>query len=510
VFFLQPDSDSQEYTIGSSITNHIVIPDPKPGAQYNAADSLHCILYPSYDREEVTIVNKSWRTTFFVRLINEEYETLKRSLTIVGMNTDIEAEEIPPGSELVMYGEAWHLSLGFGLDLHMSFIEEPPRRTPTIAQLLSNQPLAPRTVLVTQGQRGVQDSRAASPGVPGQNTIGPGSGAPNQRMLHAAKESSQAALVTEESQETIVDNTAQEEATRRRKLDERLALLLPEDVTAEKEGERTIISKTRLSVVRKLYGQGTEYPWLAVKILKSTPKNLAKCRNDWRRECAMLERLNHVSLSAAVSSQELTCLKPNIVKLVHSNIDLLMICTEFLDGDNLARIPSGSFAKGEITKIWKDTTKALEHCHLQGIAHNDIKPANIMFSRQARKATLIDFGLASKPKEVQIGGGTPSWLAPEAIEGIRGPAGDIWAFGLVMLQVSDLITIPRHSERIQMGEIATDGADQLALLEWLREIRSCVTQLPTKHDLLKRMFDENWKTRITSSELHLALRRLNS
>ncbi|RYP41521.1 hypothetical protein DL768_010487 [Monosporascus sp. mg162] len=50
--------------------------------------------------------------------------------------------------------------------------------------------------------------------------------------------------------------------------------------------------------------------------------------------------------------------------------------------------------------------QAFHDLRKQKILHNDIKPANILYSRE-RGAVLIDFGLASYDGEIARAGGTP-------------------------------------------------------------------------------------------------------
>ncbi|MCB9677181.1 MAG: protein kinase [Alphaproteobacteria bacterium] len=77
---------------------------------------------------------------------------------------------------------------------------------------------------------------------------------------------------------------------------------------------------------------------------------------------------------------------------------------------------------------------ALAHAHAHGIVHRDIKPANVLFADDVPK--LSDFGMVftTDPSSpiVPIGGGTPSYMAPEQFEGRPsdlGPWTDLYALG---------------------------------------------------------------------------------
>lgn len=90
----------------------------------------------------------------------------------------------------------------------------------------------------------------------------------------------------------------------------------------------------------------------------------------------------------------------------------------------------------------------LQHLHRHRIVHRDFKPANILISRdnQGRLVPKIaDFGLSKlvddeavdqSDFELSDGRGTPSYKAPEQIEGGRVSYNlDLWAFGVVLYEM---------------------------------------------------------------------------
>ncbi|KAI8216696.1 hypothetical protein K4K54_012514 [Colletotrichum sp. SAR 10_86] len=67
----------------------------------------------------------------------------------------------------------------------------------------------------------------------------------------------------------------------------------------------------------------------------------------------------------------------------------------------------------EAAQILGDMSAAVAYVHGQGIVHNDIKPANILF-KPSRGAVLIDFGLSSELKDTAVHvGGSPWYIPPE-------------------------------------------------------------------------------------------------
>lgn len=125
----------------------------------------------------------------------------------------------------------------------------------------------------------------------------------------------------------------------------------------------------------------------------------------------------------------------------------LSLYMEHVDAPNLASYRQkggmGRLGIEDAQQILADISAAISHVHGQGMLHNDIKPANILY-RRARRAVLIDFGLSTELTARTVhAGGTRWYIPPEYTgEGTRGPPGDVYALGVVMLFVLGRVPLP--------------------------------------------------------------------
>ncbi len=82
----------------------------------------------------------------------------------------------------------------------------------------------------------------------------------------------------------------------------------------------------------------------------------------------------------------------------------------------------------------------LDHAHQQGVIHCDVKPENILLkpTPQGWQLKLTDFGIARHPQPAPgeiTATGSPAYMAPERFYGQFSPASDLYAVGIILLEL---------------------------------------------------------------------------
>ncbi|MBK8323558.1 MAG: HDOD domain-containing protein [Betaproteobacteria bacterium] len=130
---------------------------------------------------------------------------------------------------------------------------------------------------------------------------------------------------------------------------------------------------------------------------------------------------------------------PNIVAL-HDAIEqngVPWLVFEYVEGRTLeALVRDGPLAPERAVRLVRQVLAGVGHAHAQGVLHRDLKPGNVIVTRDD-VARVMDFGIAARSADTQKSTGsltgTPAYLPPEVIGGAKfTKAGDIYGAGLLL------------------------------------------------------------------------------
>lgn len=117
---------------------------------------------------------------------------------------------------------------------------------------------------------------------------------------------------------------------------------------------------------------------------------------------------------------------------------------EYVTGDTVQHILNthGYCDADTLAPLGVSMARAAHALHQQNAVHLDLKPANILI-RPDGSAVLLDFGLSCHAhypdllaEQLRKAVGSPIWIAPEQVVGVRGdPRSDIFAIGVILYQL---------------------------------------------------------------------------
>ena len=237
---------------------------------------------------------------------------------------------------------------------------------------------------------------------------------------------------------------------------------------------------------------------VAIKVLPPHLADRPEQRERFDREARTIASLNH----------------PHICTLYdighEEGLDYLVL--EYIEGETLAlRLAKGPLPIDQVLRYAIEVADALDKAHRKGITHRDLKPGNVMLTKNGAK--LLDFGLAKLQQQGAPAGvpaaqlatlnhnatmegailGTLQYMAPEQVEGkvdqIDGRT-DIFAFGAL---VHEMATGKRAFEAATnasvIGAILKDMPPPISAAQPLtppgldRAVRKCLAKDP----------DERWQ-----------------
>jgi hypothetical protein len=166
---------------------------------------------------------------------------------------------------------------------------------------------------------------------------------------------------------------------------------------------------------------------VAIKILWESLADQPGFLERFRREARAASRLRH----------------PNILTVYDfGEADgIAYMVTELLPGGTLADRLGRQLPFTEVLRIVRGIGSALDAAHEAGLIHRDVKPSNILFTRDG-EPVLADFGIArlvEAEEHLTVQGtliGTPHYMAPEMAAGEEvGRASDLYSLGVVLYEM---------------------------------------------------------------------------
>jgi serine/threonine protein kinase len=186
-----------------------------------------------------------------------------------------------------------------------------------------------------------------------------------------------------------------------------------------------LVNNAQYEILRELGRGGMGVVYLATNKLMNRPEVLKVMNKGMLDRAGGKERFLREIQSAARLSH------PNVVT-AHSALELgelLVFAMEYIDGEDLARFVSvrGPLPVANACYYAQQAALGLQHAFEKKMVHRDIKPQNLILSREGKKhlVKVLDFGLAKvlreKGEDVGLTGtgqvlGTPDYIAPEQIQ----------------------------------------------------------------------------------------------
>ena len=166
----------------------------------------------------------------------------------------------------------------------------------------------------------------------------------------------------------------------------------------------------------------------AVKILKEEFAQNEDFLEQFRQEANSVAGLNH----------------PNIVNIynVGNEGDLQYIVMEYIKGKTLKKLikEKGRLFPDQVISYSEQIGRGLQHAHLNGIIHRDIKPQNILITDDGR-VKIFDFGIAKHSESSTITNsgriiGSVHYFSPEQARGLTTDhRSDIYSLGITMYEM---------------------------------------------------------------------------
>jgi serine/threonine protein kinase len=191
--------------------------------------------------------------------------------------------------------------------------------------------------------------------------------------------------------------------------------------------------------IKPLENGGAGSIYLATEIIQNRKVVIKKLPLIEPKDSELIHRLETKVKSAAGLNHD------NIIRVFDfgKEASSFFIAMEYMNGLDLGRLMQGRPFRMEIgLMVLLQSLRGLRHAHSQGIVHSNVKPGNILISKNG-KVKIADFGFnhagfsAAEFKESSSDFMTLHYMPPEAVDGSRDEdiAMDIWSTGVLAFHI---------------------------------------------------------------------------
>ena len=195
----------------------------------------------------------------------------------------------------------------------------------------------------------------------------------------------------------------------------------------------------RYQVMERLGGGGMAVVYKALDTFLNRQVSVKVLRSQYADDEEFVRRFRREALAVASLGH------PNIVNIydVGQDGEIYYTIMEYIEGETLRELieREGVLAPERAVEITKEILEGLHHAHRHHIIHRDIKPHNILITKEGR-VKVTDFGIAlaanSGATIVHTGRiiGSAHYLSPEQARGAPSDErSDIYAVGVVLFEM---------------------------------------------------------------------------
>jgi serine/threonine-protein kinase len=199
------------------------------------------------------------------------------------------------------------------------------------------------------------------------------------------------------------------------------------------------VADGRYRLLRELGRGGMATVYLAVDEKHHRQVALKVLRPDLAARVGPERFLREIEITASLNH-------PHILPLLDSGAEngTLYYVMPYVPGGSLRLlVRTGPIPLDVATRIATQVAAALDHAHVRGVVHRDVKPENILFNEGL--AVVSDFGIAravggaekSRMTGTGLSVGTLGYMSPEQALGAEepGPATDVYGLGCVVYEM---------------------------------------------------------------------------